>query len=73
MGTVFLGVESVKTYEDAIKSDTKRFAKFHKEMLKRGVYLPPAQFEAMFLSAAHGEREIEMILDAAKKAISRAV
>jgi glutamate-1-semialdehyde 2,1-aminomutase len=68
MGTIFFGVESVKTYEDAIKSDTKRFARFHQEMLKQGVYLPPAQFEAMFMSTAHGDKEIDAILEAAEKA-----
>ncbi len=69
MGTMFFGVESVETYEDAIKSDTKRFAKFHQEMLRSGVYLPPAQFEAFFLSIAHGDKEIDTILTAAKRAL----
>jgi glutamate-1-semialdehyde 2,1-aminomutase len=71
LGTIFFGVESVKTYEDAIKSDTRRFAKFHQEMLKQGIYLPPAQFEALFMSTAHGDKEIEEILAAAKKAFAK--
>ena len=73
MGTVFFGVGSVTTYEQAIKSDTKRFAKFHQKMLHSGVYLPPAQFEAFFLSTAHGDKEIDSILEAVKKALAAIV
>ena len=70
MGTMFFGVQSVTTFEEAIKSDTQRFAKFHQEMLRRGIYLPPAQFEAFFLSTAHGDKEIDAILSAAKEAVA---
>jgi glutamate-1-semialdehyde 2,1-aminomutase len=70
MGTMFFGVKSVSTYEEAIASDTQRFAKFHQEMLSRGIYLPPSQFEAFFLSTAHGDKEIDAILSAAKEAIA---
>ncbi len=73
LGTMFFGVASVNTYEEAVKSDVKRFARFHQEMLKHGVYLPPAQFEAMFVSSAHGEKAITAILSAAEKALARAV
>jgi glutamate-1-semialdehyde 2,1-aminomutase len=70
LGTLFFGVESVTTFEQAMKSDTKRFARFHQEMLQNGVYLPPAQFEAFFLSTAHGDKEIDAILTAAKRALT---
>jgi len=48
--------------------DTKKFARFFNAMLERGVYLAPSQFEAGFLSTAHGEAEIEATLDAARGA-----
>jgi glutamate-1-semialdehyde 2,1-aminomutase len=68
--TMFFGVTSVTTFEEAMKSDTKRFAKFHQEMLRNGVYLPPAQFEAFFLSSAHGDKEVDAIFTAAKRALA---
>jgi glutamate-1-semialdehyde 2,1-aminomutase len=70
LGTMFFGVKSVVSYEEAIRSDTQLFARFHQEMLHRGVYLPPAQFEAFFLSTAHGDKEIDTILKAAKEAVA---
>jgi glutamate-1-semialdehyde 2,1-aminomutase len=55
MFCLYFGVEEVKNYEDAKKSDTDMFKKFHAELLKRGVFLPPSQFECNFLSIDHGE------------------
>jgi len=49
------------------------FARFHRGMLERGVWLPPSQYEAAFVSAAHGEREVELVLEAAKGALKAAV
>ncbi|NYT13828.1 MAG: aspartate aminotransferase family protein, partial [Candidatus Methanofastidiosa archaeon] len=63
----------VKNYEDAKKSDTDMFKKFHTELLKRGVFLPPSQFECNFLSIDHGEvidKTLES-MDSALKAIKR--
>jgi glutamate-1-semialdehyde 2,1-aminomutase len=65
MITVFLCAGPVFDYASAKASDTKRFARFFHAMLERGVYLPPAQFEAAFVSAAHGEAEIDLTLRAA--------
>ena len=48
------------SWEDAKRADTERFAAFHRGMLERGVYLAPSQFEAWFLSTAHGDDEIDM-------------
>ncbi len=45
-------------YDSAKKSDTARFAEFHRRMLERGIYLPPSQFEAAFVSAAHTEEDV---------------
>jgi glutamate-1-semialdehyde 2,1-aminomutase len=57
----------VRNLEEAKKSDTRRFAKFFHGMLEQGVYLAPSQFEAGFLSTAHGDAEIRATLDAARK------
>lgn len=50
---------SVKNYDDAVSSDTKKFAAYFNQMLNQGVYIAPSQFEAMFVSAAHSEEDIE--------------
>jgi glutamate-1-semialdehyde 2,1-aminomutase len=55
----------VRSWEDARRADTERFARFHAAMLERGVYLPPSQFETWFLSIAHGDAEIEATVAAA--------
>jgi glutamate-1-semialdehyde 2,1-aminomutase len=67
MMTLFFTENEVKTYENAISSDTKLFAQFFQEMLKRGIYLPPAQFEAFFISTAHSDEDIQKTLDAMKE------
>jgi glutamate-1-semialdehyde 2,1-aminomutase len=56
-------------YSTARRSDTARYATFFHEMLKRGVYLPPSQFEAIFLSAAHGDEELELTCSAIEEAM----
>ena len=58
MFTIFFTTAPVTDYESAKRSDTARFAEFHRAMLDRGIYLPPSQFEAAFLSAAHTEQDI---------------
>jgi len=55
----------VRSWEDAKRADTQRFAAFHSAMLARGVYLAPSQFEAAFLSTAHGDAEIDATIAAA--------
>lgn len=68
MLTVFFTGEKVKDYDSALKADTRMYAAFFREMLKRGVYLPPSQFESVFLSAAHTEEDVEKTLEAAESA-----
>jgi glutamate-1-semialdehyde 2,1-aminomutase len=68
MITVFFCAGPVTDYTTAKQSDTKRFARFFHAMLARGVYLPPAQFEAAFVSLAHGEAEIDETIAAAAAA-----
>jgi glutamate-1-semialdehyde 2,1-aminomutase len=65
MVTVFFCPGPVTDYASARTSDTARFGRFFQAMLERGVWLPPAQFEAWFVSLAHGPAEIETTLAAA--------
>lgn len=60
--------ENVWDWASAEKSDTVAFGKFHRAMLDAGVYLPPSQFEAAFISMAHTPDDIEQTIDAATKA-----
>jgi glutamate-1-semialdehyde 2,1-aminomutase len=67
---LFFADGPVTSWEDAKRADTTRFAAFHRAMLDRGVYLAPSQFEAGFVSAAHGEREIEATVEASREAFA---
>ena len=64
----FFTDRAVKNYDDALKSDTKLFAKFHQAMLKRGIYLAPSQFETGFICDAMSEADIDLAVNAAKEA-----
>lgn len=57
----------VKCFADAAKSDTAKFAKWHRGMLERGVYLAPSQYEAGFMSLSHSEADIEHTIAMAKE------
>ena len=70
MWTWFFTGGAVRDYAEAAASDTARFGQFHRAMLERGVWLPPSQFEAMFLSAAHGPAEVEATVEAARAALA---
>lgn len=63
--------QPVTNYAEAIACDRERFKKFFHTMLNNGVYLPPSQFEAWFVSIAHDETAIQQTIDAAKKAFSK--
>jgi glutamate-1-semialdehyde 2,1-aminomutase len=69
MFTFFFNAGPVTDWASASKSDTVGFAKFFRVMLDAGVYLPPSQFEAAFLSAAHTEADIDKTIAAAKSAL----
>jgi glutamate-1-semialdehyde 2,1-aminomutase len=61
----------IRSVEDArAHADTQRFAAFHRAMLERGIFLPPSQFEAWFLSSAHGDAEIDATVAAATEAFA---
>jgi len=72
MFTWFFAPCPVTDWESAARSDTEAFGRFFRAMLENGVYLPPSQFEAAFLSAAHAEEDIRQTIAAAKQAFAMA-
>lgn len=69
MFTWFFQPGAVHDWDTAAKSDTQAFGKFHNAMLERGIYLPPSQYEAMFMSAAHTEGDIQQTIAAAAESL----
>jgi len=63
MMCMFFNKESVHDYDSALKSNTTLYAKYFREMLKRGIYMPPSQFETFFLSTAHTDDDIEKTIE----------
>jgi glutamate-1-semialdehyde 2,1-aminomutase len=72
MFTWFFTAGPVTDWNSASKSDTETFGRFFRAMLDNGVYLPPSQYEAAFLSTAHTEEDIRKTIAAAKKAFALA-
>jgi glutamate-1-semialdehyde 2,1-aminomutase len=70
MLTAFFQAGSVTTYNDAVKSNTEAFKLFFNAMLERGVYLPPSQFEAAFVSSKHNQTDLELTLNAARESFA---
>ncbi len=70
MLTVFFTAGPVTDWDSAAAADRDRFGLFHRGMLGRGMYLPPSQFEAWFISAAHSEADIDRTIDAAKATLT---
>jgi glutamate-1-semialdehyde 2,1-aminomutase len=70
MFTWFFTAGPVTDWDSASKSDTEAFGRFFRNMLDSGVYLPPSQYEAVFLSAAHTEDDIKKTIGAAKQAFA---
>ncbi len=73
MLTVFFHRGPVRSWRDAAASDTKRFGTWHRGLVTRGVYWPPSQFEAAFISLAHSEEDIDHTVEAALGALAEAV
>ena len=71
MFTWFFTGEPVTDFASASKSDSEAFGHFHRSMLQAGVWLPPSQYEAAFVSVTHGPPEVEMVLNAARGALAR--
>jgi len=67
---LFFTDRSVHNFEDANTSDLDKFARYHRGMLERGIYLAPAQFEAAFMSLAHTEEDINKTLNAADEVMA---
>ena len=68
--TLFFCEQPVRNYDDAKKSDAKKFAKFFQGMLERGIFLPPSQYEALFVSAAHTDADIDRTIAAARDGLA---
>jgi glutamate-1-semialdehyde 2,1-aminomutase len=66
MFTWFFNSEAITDWASASKSDTAAFGRFFRGMLDSGIYLPPSQYEAAFLSAAHTDEDVQKTIDAAK-------
>jgi glutamate-1-semialdehyde 2,1-aminomutase len=69
--TLFFNSNKVTDYTTALQSDRDRFSKFFLALLEQGVYLPPSQFEAFFLSTAHRQSDIEKTVAAAYRAFKK--
>jgi glutamate-1-semialdehyde 2,1-aminomutase len=67
--TLFFSQRAVGNYDDAKKSDTAKFASFFQAMLDRGIFLPPSQFEALFISSAHTDADIDHTIEAARESL----
>jgi glutamate-1-semialdehyde 2,1-aminomutase len=68
MWTWFFNEDPITNYDEAARSDTAAFGRFHRAMLEQGIWLPPSQFEAAFLSTAHGDAEVHATIEAARTA-----
>jgi glutamate-1-semialdehyde 2,1-aminomutase len=73
MLTWFFTDQPVTDWDSAKRADTARFAAFHRRMLEQGIYLPPSQFEAAFVSTAHSDEDIRQTQEAVRSALETAV
>jgi len=69
--TLFFAEGPVKDYETAKKSDTQRFAQFFIHLMEQGIYLPPSQFEAWFVSLAHSQKDLQRTIEACDAAFQK--
>ena len=69
MTLFFTENDKIENYNDAIKCDLKKYAKYFKSMLDEGVYLPPSQFECMFISSVYSEKDIDKLISSNKKSL----
>lgn len=69
MMCMFFTEEPVNDFKSAVKSDTTLYGKYFHEMLKRGIYLAPAQFEALFVSTAHTKEDLDKTIEAHREAV----
>lgn len=71
MFTLFFAKDTIHNANDARTCDTKLFAEYFRLMLEQGIYLPPSQFEAAFISTAHSDNDIEQTVNAVQHSISK--
>jgi glutamate-1-semialdehyde 2,1-aminomutase len=71
MMTLFFNPQPVANWEQASHSDTKRFARWFWELVDSGIYMPCSQYEALFISAAHSDADIDATITAAQEALSK--
>jgi glutamate-1-semialdehyde 2,1-aminomutase len=71
MFTLFFGQKTVKDYDDALKLDTDIFAEFFRYMFENGIYIPPSQFEAWFVSSVHTDAHLQRTADLAVEFLRR--
>jgi glutamate-1-semialdehyde 2,1-aminomutase len=71
LATLFFTPQPVRNYSDAKKSDAKQYGEFFRNMLERGVFLAPSQYEAAFISAAHTDADIDRTLAAASESLKQ--
>ena len=64
MLTLFMRPEPVRNYDDARASDTERYGALFRHLLERGIYLAPSQFEALFVSLAHKDEDVDRTVEA---------
>ncbi|HRZ98527.1 MAG TPA: glutamate-1-semialdehyde 2,1-aminomutase [Paludibacter sp.] len=71
MFTLFFSDDEIRNFDDVKRSDTDRFAKFFRELLKENIYISPSAFEASFISAGHTNEQLEKVLRTIKKVINK--
>jgi glutamate-1-semialdehyde 2,1-aminomutase len=71
MLTAFCHPGPVRSFQEAQRADTGRYGKLFRHLLERGVYVAPSQFEALFVSTAHGPAEVEQTVEAARELLER--
>src|SRR6185369_11768760 len=69
MLTLFFGPGSVRNFEDAMTCDTERFGRFFSALIEEGIWIPPSQFEAWFVSLAHTREDLDATISAAGRAL----
>jgi glutamate-1-semialdehyde 2,1-aminomutase len=69
MLTAFLHEGPVRNFAEAQRADATRYGELFRHLLARGVYVAPSQFEALFVSTAHGPAEVERTVEAARELI----
>jgi glutamate-1-semialdehyde 2,1-aminomutase len=67
--TPFFTDAAVRDYQSAIKANTERYARFFRAVIARGIYPPPSQYEAWFLSAAHTVKDVDKTIAVAREAM----